>query len=242
MAHSGVMKLDGVLHFVSRSFRLSSEEALVHGSLMVEELGLAQKHEIEKIKTVYQQQGIYDIDFVEQVIRQVCGDQFGLVFDKFVEMLAFDALIGSMDRHPRNWGVLRSTVEPVLLRFSPIYDSARALLWDLNDDKVRFLLKNETELLRYMGKAAPRIGLPGHIAGNRKCNHFQLIEYLMKKHKSSTLNALRKIPRNVSALALNLLNTWPFSKAFKSVRKSSIIRVIDYRAAELVALQLKGGE
>ena len=241
MAHSGIAKLDGVLHFLSRSFR-SAGEQLIHGSLMVEELGLARREEIEKIKTVHQQQGIYDIDFVEMVIRQFCADAFDRVFEKFFEMLIFDALIGSMDRHPRNWGVIRTAAQPIIYRFSPLYDSARALLWDLNDDKVKFLLKNEAELRRYVAKATPRIGLPATVAVNHKCNHFELIEYLMQKHKPVTLKALAKIPPNVVPLAADVLRSWPFNKIFRSVRKRAIIKIIEMRVAQLWAIGKKGGE
>ena len=129
MADSGIAKLDGVLHFVSRPFRQEGEQ-LVHGSLMVEMLGLADSQEIERIRTAAQQQGTFDVDFVETVIRAFCGADFDAVFDKFLAMLVFDALIGSMDRHPRNWGVIRPMKDRGAgsghFRFSPIYDSARA--------------------------------------------------------------------------------------------------------------------
>jgi hypothetical protein len=236
MAHSGIAKLDGVLHFLSRSFRTSPDELLIHGSLMVEQLGLARADEIEKIKTVYQQQGIYDIEFVEQVIREFCGPAFDEVFEKFIEMLVFDALIGSMDRHPRNWGVLRTAKPPSRFRFAPIYDSARALLWDLSDDRINIFQDNEAELLRYIGKATPRIGLPATAAGGRKCSHFDLIDYLLMHHKALTLNALEKIPRNVADLAAYLLGQWPFTKVFKPARKRSIIRVIQIRSQKLFTL------
>jgi hypothetical protein len=161
MAHSGVATLDGVLHFLSRSFFQSEDENLIHGSLMVEQLGLAKEEEMVHIKTVHQQQGIYDIDFVEIVIREFCGADFDSVFEKFLTMLVFDCLIGSMDRHPRNWGVIRPSKEPVHFRFAPIYDSARALLWDYPDEKVKRIVANEADLQRYVKRSAPRIGLPG---------------------------------------------------------------------------------
>ena len=70
MAHSGIANLDGVLHFVSRIF-LTEDESLIHGSLMLHELSLATKEEIEGIKTLYQQHGTFDVDFVEVVIAEI---------------------------------------------------------------------------------------------------------------------------------------------------------------------------
>ena len=75
MAHSGVARLDGHLHFLSRSFRTSGDK-LVHASLMVETLVLADSKEMALVKTVAQQQGIFDVNFVETFMREFCGVDF----------------------------------------------------------------------------------------------------------------------------------------------------------------------
>jgi hypothetical protein len=237
MAHSGIAMLDGVLHFLSRSFRQSGEK-LVHGSLMVQALGLADSGEIEKIKTVAQQQGIFDIDFVETFMRGFCGSDFEQVFDKFVAMLVFDALIGSMDRHPRNWGVIapESQTSDVIgggsrIRFSPIYDSARALLWDLSDAKIKAL--SASDLKRYIEKSSPRIGLP-HAA--RKCNHFELLAHVSAKHKLLLINNIQKMPSSTVGLASDLLHRWPFRNVFSGVRERAIMEIIKSRFDRLMSM------
>ena len=232
MAHSGVARLDGVLHFLSRSFR-DEGETLVHGSLMVEQLGLAKEEEMMHLKTIHQQQGIYDIDFVEDVIRAFCGDDCESVFQKFATMLIFDALIGSMDRHPRNWGVIRFSKEPAQFRFSPIYDSARALLWDFPDSKIGGILNNEAELRRYVNKSSPRIGLPG---SKHRCNHFELISHVAEKHNQLIINGLNKIPSCGLGLASELLHKWPFSDVFIGARKKAIFNVISTRFLTLMSI------
>jgi len=236
MAHSGIAKLDGVLHFVSRSFRQEGEQ-LVHGSLMVEMLGLADSQEIERIRTAAQQQGTFDVDFVETVIRAFCGADFDAVFDKFLAMLVFDALIGSMDRHPRNWGVIRPMKDRGAgsghFRFSPIYDSARALLWDLNDARVEALAASDEELQRYIDRSSPRIGLP-HAA--RKCNHFELLSYLASKDKALLFSNIQKLPSSTVGLASDLLNRWPFSNVFSGCRRRGIIKIIRSRFDQLVSI------
>ncbi len=237
MAHSGIAKLDGVLHFLSRSF-LNEGELLIHGSLMVVQLELAKKEEIESIKTINQQQGIYDVDFVEIVIKEFCGRDFETVFEKFVSMLVFDALIGSMDRHPRNWGVIRPIKGPERFNFAPIYDSARALLWDLSDARVAELLASDTELKKYIGKSSPRIGLPN---ATRRCNHFDLISRIAVKHKTLVFNSLTKLPRCTLGLTADLLQRWPFRTLFAGVRKRAIMRIIDLRYRELMSIKSKGG-
>ena len=237
MAHSGIAKLDGVLHFLSRSFRQEGDR-LVHGSLMVEKLGLANSEEIEHIKTVPQQQGIFDVDFVETVMREFCGSDFDVVFDKFVAMLVFDALIGSMDRHPRNWGVMAPMTDPAStgvghFRFSPVYDSARALLWDMNDAKVRMLVGSDGELNRYIERSSPRIGVP-HCA--QKCNHFQLISYLASKHNLLLAKNLEKLPSRTVGIASDLLRQWPFRDVFGGVRKRGILKILQVRFDRLLSI------
>jgi hypothetical protein len=236
MAHSGIARLDGVLHFLSRNFRQDGEQ-LVHGSLMVEMLGLANSAEIEQIRTAAQQQGIFDIDFMETVIREFCGSDFDPIFEKFLAMLTFDALIGSMDRHPRNWGVLRpmrdgggDRADGGHIRFSPIYDSARALLWDLTDARIETLLASTAELKRYIGRSYPRIGLP-HSA--LRCNHFELLSHLGTKHKALLINTIQKLPSSTLGLASDLLHRWPFRNVFTVGRSRCIITILESRLGQL---------
>jgi hypothetical protein len=236
MAHSGVARLDGVLHFLSRSFR-GEGETLIHGSLMVEQLGLAKEEEMIHLKTVHQQQGIYDIEFVENVIKAFCGPDFETVFQEFVKMLVFDALIGSMDRHPRNWGVIRPSKQPVHFRFSPIYDSARALLWDFTDSRIAGIVDNEAELRRYVNKSSPRIGLPG---SQHRCNHFDLVSHIAKNRKQLILNALDKIPSCAVGLSSELLHKWPFSDVFTGARKKAILSIIAMRFSALRSIEKEG--
>lgn len=237
MAHSGIAMLDGVLHFLSRSFFRGEDEALIHGSLMVEQLGLAKEDEMAHVKTAHQQQGIYDISFVEIVIKEFCGTDAQSVFEQFLTMLVFDALIGSMDRHPRNWGVIRPSKEPVQFRLAPIYDSARALLWDFTDAKVGSILKNQAEFKRYVMRSSPRIGLPGK---KTRCNHFELICHIAQNGNPFIIKAIKNIPSCAVGLASELLHKWPFSTVFNGERKRAIMLIIDSRFNTLVTIANEG--
>jgi hypothetical protein len=235
MAHSGIALLDGHLHFLSRSFR-SAEENLVHASLMVETLGLADSSEMARLKTVAQQQGIFDIEFVETFMREFCKSDFDVAFDKFIAMLVFDALIGSMDRHPRNWGVLAPQTKDTTgaigrIRFSPIYDSARALLWDLTDAKIKALSAND--LKHYIAKSTPRIGIP---YAKQRCNHFELLSCLASKHKSLVVSNIQKLPSSTVGLSSDLLCRWPFRNVFSGARRRAIMAIITSRFDRLMSI------
>jgi hypothetical protein len=236
MAHSGIARLDGVLHFLSRSFRVNSNQQLLHGSFLLQEIGLAEQAELDVINTAARQQGIYDIDLVSSIISQVCGEYADGVFAALVEMLMFDALIGSMDRHPRNWGVLRSATLPSDYRFSPLYDSARALLWDYDDDNLKKLESSEDEFQRYVQRSYPRIGLPKSAGCKGKCTHGHLISYLLQKHRDVTLQAYTKIRVDVSRVAAHLLRQYPFRRVFTRRRRRMIRRVLAIRQQSLLHL------
>ncbi len=86
------------------------------------------------------------------------------IIPDFVEMLTFDALIGHNDRHPYNWGVivpLRKSSPP---RFSPVYDTARALYCTNPEKRIGQMLTNAVQFERYIKDCAPPVGwdsLPG---------------------------------------------------------------------------------
>ena len=243
MAHSGLARLDGDLYFVTRNFR--EDERLVHGSLMIEEVFEVPKatQHIEH----RQEQSFYTIDVIHQVINAFCGGQKSTVFQSFVDMLIFDALIGSMDRHAQNWGVLQTTRTPSHFRFAPIFDSARALFWDIPDGRLmRYhydeasletdragLWKAEQPLRKYIENSKPCVGPePNHPKIN-ECNHFDLVLNLKKLYPHQTREGLRKIPLDPGPKAAKILNSFPFDDAFWSVRKRLIIRTLRWRAAKL---------
>lgn len=243
MAHSGVARLDGHLYFVTRNFRRS--EGLIHGSLLVEDC-FGAKDQLDSISP-RSEQAFYSINFVVDVIRQYCGKSSDHVLEKFFEMLVFDALIGSMDRHAKNWGVLRSefaqTVggEELTFRLAPIFDSARALLWDLPEGKLLLLDHDESSLLAYVESSRPCIGPdPGHPKIN-DCNHFEFMECLLELYPHLTKRAFAKIPVEVCEIAGKVLNEFPFNRAFSSLRKRLILKVLNIRADMLRERFLKGG-
>jgi HipA-like C-terminal domain len=244
VAHSGIARLDENIYFITRNFR-GANERLVHGSLMIEEIFAAPKA-TEQIAH-HEEQSFYTIDVIRQVIDAFCGENSAAVFIAFVEMLVFDALIGSMDRHAQNWGVLQTTTTPKRFRLAPIFDSARALFWDIPDGRLpRFhydenafgkdeqaSFKADQMFTRYVDSSKPCIGPePKHPKIN-DCNHFDLISSLLRLYPHQTKEALRKIPSDPALEAAKILHSFPFENAFWSVRKHLILRVLAVRAVRL---------
>jgi hypothetical protein len=239
MAHSGLARLDDNLYFVTKNFR-EDKERLVHGSLMIEEVFAALKA-TEQIEH-RQEQSFYTIDVIRQVIYEFCGANSLAVFQAFVEMLIFDTLIGSMDRHAQNWGVLQTTSTPKRFRFAPIFDSARALFWDIPDGRLTRYDSDATTLRKYIYSSKPCIGPePTHPKIN-ECNHFDLVMNLMKLYPHQTNEALRKIPSDPGREAGKILRSFPFDDSFWGIRKGLILKALTMRAARLEEICEKRGE
>lgn len=97
-------------------------------------------------------------------------------------MIAFDALVGNNDRHFYNWGVIDNTMKTneKLPTFAPLYDSARGLLWNSNDDDIKKIVTADKnggrKILNYIKRACPRIS----IEENKQANHFELTDFLRR--------------------------------------------------------------
>jgi hypothetical protein len=236
MAHFGIARLDDGLYFVTKNFR-GPGERLVHGSLMVEELFVA-KQETERISHKVEQ-SFYNVDFVKEVIVAFCGEDAHHVFEKFVQMLVFDALIGSMDRHAQNWGVLQTTSLPPRFRFAPIYDSARALLWLLPDSKLLRYDRDSGLLLKYVMDSKPCIGPTRNHPNINKCNHFDVIENLLSEYPHQTRQGLLKIPADIRPIVATLLGQFPYSRYLSALRRRLMLKLIAIRADKLNQITAK---
>lgn len=233
MAHSGVARLDTEIYFLTRNFRTLGER-LVHGSLMIEEV-FGAKQETERIH-YRSEQAFYSIDFLEEVINAFCKDDAQTVFGKFVEMLVFDALIGSMDRHAQNWGVLQQTSLPERYRFAPIFDSARALLWSLPEKKLWEYNGDEALLRRYIDASKPCIGPPRNHPKVNACNHFDVVENLVQRYPHQTREALEKVSGVTARKAAKLLDSFPYLRYFSAVRRRLILKVLAIRADKIIRI------
>jgi hypothetical protein len=238
MAHSGLILLDGTRAFLTTIFT-SSEESLRHGSLIIEDYYKEEKA-LEKVRR-QDEQAFYSIDFVVSLLKEFCADDFDGLFPDFIEMLVFDGLIGSMDRHAQNWGVIGRIVEPANYRFSPIFDTARALLWSADEEMVKKMLENERMLSAFVERAKPILGPVRSHPKVNDCNHFQFVENLMELYPHQTRHALGKIGNSAAEKGAKLLHQFPFRMAFSGIRKRLIVKILELRAGRLNQILMKGG-
>jgi HipA-like C-terminal domain len=233
MAHSGIGRLDSGLYFLTKNFRAPGER-LVHGSLMIEEVFGASR-ETERIH-VRSEQAFYSVDFLKQVIEDFCQHDATAVFGRFIEMLVFDALIGSMDRHAQNWGVLQHSSLPPRFRLAPIFDSARALLWLLPEGKLLAYYEDESKLLRYVDASKPCIGPPRNHPKVNVCNHFDVVESLMELYPHLVRAPLGRVSEGGVRKAGRMLESFPYLRYLSSIRRKLMLKVLEIRADRLMAL------
>ncbi|MEO0779107.1 MAG: hypothetical protein AAF146_21255, partial [Bacteroidota bacterium] len=119
------------------------------------------------------------------------------------------------DRHFYNWAVITHIEGTNPPRFSPIYDSARGLFWNLSETVIqrKFYTQrnkktaiNTKNLETYLHKSRPKIGWEGWNK-SEEINHFQLIAKINKhypQHQNTCKSLIKKV--NLEAI-LTLLNS-----------------------------------
>lgn len=195
IANSKVIIAEDYVRYLSEHFH-NEEQTLNHGanilSRFINEENNEWIDELDKNKVLKKEINIVD---VLDAIKKTFPEEYSEIFNSFLHMLLFDALTGNNDRHYYNWGVISHIKNEHRPYFSPIYDTARGLLWNENDKKVVSLQKeinnpNNKKLVKYVLQSVPKISVPDNI----KCNHFELIEFLENKkyfndeHKSVWTN------------------------------------------------------
>lgn len=177
VADSKLLVVAGQVRFLSKFFR-GPKESLVHG---IEIFGRYLDEEfVDQIAEEKQEREFYAFSTVNDAVFSVYPDHAESIMSKFVEMLAFDAIVGNNDRHHANWGVLVPLSLRIEPRFSPIYDTARGMFWNEGENKVRTVVVNHAAMEFYVNRAHPQIGWDGIPSSD--LNHFRLISLIYRDY------------------------------------------------------------
>ncbi len=117
------------VRFMSKYFLNRRIDQLTHGAEIYELcLGKENYAEIAENKS---ERDFFTFQMTREAIKDAFPGHMEKIVKGYVEMLTFDALIGHNDRHPYNWGVISPIRKAKSPRFSPVYDTARALFWNI---------------------------------------------------------------------------------------------------------------
>jgi hypothetical protein len=156
IAESKLRVVAGQVRFMSKYFLRRDAELLTHGAELFELiLGKENYAELAKQKS---ESEFFTFQITEEAVRNSFPEHAEKIMRGFVEMMTFDALIGHNDRHPYNWGVVVPLYKNRAPRFSPVYDTARALFWNVPERRVRQMLTDEMQFVAYVVNCAPPIG------------------------------------------------------------------------------------
>ncbi|MCI0660680.1 MAG: HipA domain-containing protein [Acidobacteria bacterium] len=159
IADSKLRIVNGQVRFMSKYFLNSRSEQLTHGAEIYEvSLGKENYSEIrdKKIESEY-----FTFQMTEEAIKEAFPIYVMKIMRGFVEMLTFDALIGHNDWHPYNWGVIVPVRKTGAPRFSPVFDTARALFWNVQERRIQQMLNDQNQFDAYVRKCEPPIGWDG---------------------------------------------------------------------------------
>lgn len=236
IANSKIVIAENYIRFLSEHFH-TDEQELIHGANILSRFIRESNNDwIDKMDKDKSLRGEVNITDVKNAIVDVFPNKNKNIIDNLVHMILFDALIGNNDRHYYNWGVIKHIKNKHDPYFSPIYDTARGLFWNYNDNFIVDLYKkqndaNNKKLEKYVNKSSPKISSPE----NANCNHFELIEFL--KNNNYIGNNHQKIWSNKESLqkATLVLNT-EFKNLFIKERRVLIEKVLNLRFNKLVQI------
>jgi hypothetical protein len=165
IADSKLRRVGRQVRFLSKYF-LSPRESLVHG-IEIFKHHLDDDEFVEQVAKARAELEIYTFQTATAAVKERFPEYAEAILQGMVEMLAFDALIGHNDRHPANWGVVVPVTKTGVPRFSPIFDTARALFWNRPESDVVKILADKTALEGYIDRSKVKIGWdnckkPGH--------------------------------------------------------------------------------
>lgn len=230
LALSKICLIGGQIRFLSRYFIEKKTDELHHGADLYAGY-LNDKDFVDQIEIKGMTQSFFTIKFTKEVIKHFFKDSQKEIFTSFMRMLFFDALVGNNDRHMYNWGVIRDVFGNHLASFSPIYDSARGLLWNEKENKIKEIVNDKSRfnifVKKYCNKSKPKIG----IEDKKNVNHFTLIE-VYKDFYSSDEFIINLFKNNKIESVINTINI-EYKTLYSEERRYIISEILKFRYSKL---------
>lgn len=209
MAFSQLRLVHGQMRFLSRYF-LKEDEIMVHGAQIYSAYLLENDDRfVEEIESQNLARALLTFQFTDEAIKFSFPNQHKTIMNHLVELLVFDAITGNNDRHFYNWAIITDLKGKRPPKFSPIYDSARGLFWNIKESVInsRFYERegkncriNQKTLEKYLQSSRPKIGWE-EWDETIEINHFQLIS-LINEHYPQHQKTCLSLIKNVSLEAI----------------------------------------
>jgi hypothetical protein len=226
IAESKLRLVDRQIRFMSKYFLDRREEQLTHGA-EIYELCLG-KENYAQIAENKAERDFFTFQMTREAIDDVFPDHIEKIASGYVEMLTFDALIGHNDRHPYNWGVIVPIRKSGAPRFSPVYDTARALFWNKPEQSIRQMLTDAKQLESYVNRCLPPIGWDNE----QNVDFFRLIGLIWSNFERYRNNIEKFLSDNLLELSCQVLEK-EFGHLLSPERRELIRRCLQLRQQRL---------
>lgn len=227
IAESKLRLIDGQVRFMSKYFLDRRTEQLTHGA-EIYELCLGKENYAELADKKAERE-YFTFQMTCEAINTAFPDSMERIVRGFVEMLAFDAIIGHNDRHPYNWGVVVPVQKDRAPRFSPVYDTARALFWNVPEKRVQQMLSDQKQLETYVNKCVAPIGWDGE----QSVDFFRLIGLIWNGYKCYRKNIEKFLPIHILKKSCRMLDK-EFCHLISAERCELIKRCLHLRQKNLL--------
>ncbi len=186
MAEAQLRLADEQIRFLSKYF-LQADEIMMHGAQIYSSYLLQNDTKlVDEIERRNLTRKLFSFQFTNEAIEFVFPKEHENIMTALVELLVFDAITGNNDRHFYNWAIITDLKGRKIPTFSPIYDSARGLFWNISESTIerKFYEKGNIKTPRletYIQSSRPKIGWKNW-KGKAEINHLQLIENIYKAY------------------------------------------------------------
>lgn len=227
MAQSGLAVINEQLRFLSRYFLNPQKETLVHGAEIfagyLEDLAF-----VESVESANLSRSFFTLQFVEKAVDKAFPAEKDQIMHDLVKLLLFDAMVGNNDRHFFNWAVVQPFEKGKPAYFSPAYDTARGLFWNVADDRLRMRVNNKDVarfVQKYCDSSRPKLGWDNV----DDINHFRLIKEIFDNQFYITQEEVRHLFGEEMLVKMKETINKEFGRLLSSVRKMMIDECLNYR-------------
>ncbi len=173
----------------------------------------------------------HNIFLVEKIFSRWKPDR---LFEEFLKILIFDAIIGNTDRHQDNWGFIRNN-KTGEIHLAPAFDNSTSLGSELIEEKLAgYLDQNEVKLKQYIRKGKAHIRWSENGNDLIRINHFELLKNIASKRKF-VVEYIAEMTRFSDQQVKDLLDGWAKIKinnskySLSAIRRNLMLRIICLR-------------
>ena len=223
------------VRFLSKVFLKHGEEQLVHGVEIAARYLDAHEDEVRQVFNLddrKQERSFWTVSFVLDALEDLAAgrSEYEHLRDGFARMLAYDAFVGTADRHPENWGIVENIRRPAPRCFAPLYDTARGLFGTHREAKlveVDGRGKREALIRKYAEGSYPIFGWDG--MPGAKLNHFKVLERALREHGEELGLPIRQVIGAVNLGAIDKSLRLGFSRIITKRRLDYILDLLQFR-------------